>query len=336
MDEKNIIEKLIQKSIESFTVGIELYNKPTIKYRVEGFSFFACNAWELLLKAYLVKRDGESSIYYSDKSGRTKSLEVCIRLVFTNDKDPLRRNLESIVSLRNTSTHYITEDYEQIYAPLFQSCVLNYRNTLLRFFGIDIADRLNLGFLTIAVKVPEIDKTTLHAKYSKPIADKLLSTLASIQHETQVNENPAYAVQVEHNLYITKNKSSADISVSLSKGGKEAAVIIKERRDRQRECPFRMKECLKQINQIISKEGINFINPAHIDNQEKIHLFNSFVFNLFVKFYQMKNEERYCYCYDVNKNPTYTYSQAAIDFILEQIKKAPEHIFQELKDKIKS
>lgn len=162
------------------------------------------------------------------------------------------------------------------------------------------------------------------------------STLASIQHETRVNENPAYAVQVEHNLYITKNKSSADISVSLSKGGKEAAVIIKERRDRQRECPFKMKECLKQINQIISKEGINFINLAHIDNQEKIHLFNSFVFNLFVKFYQMKNEERYCYCYDVNKNPIYTYSQAAIDFILEQIKKALERIVQELKDKIKN
>lgn len=48
MDDKSIIEKLIQKSIEAFTVGIELYNKPTIKYRVEGFSFFACNAWELL------------------------------------------------------------------------------------------------------------------------------------------------------------------------------------------------------------------------------------------------------------------------------------------------
>lgn len=47
----NIEEKLSQKATEAFIMAIELYNKPTIKYRIEGFSFFICNAWELLLKA---------------------------------------------------------------------------------------------------------------------------------------------------------------------------------------------------------------------------------------------------------------------------------------------
>lgn len=37
--EKNILNK----AIEAFILGIEIYNKPTIKYRVEGFSFFICN-----------------------------------------------------------------------------------------------------------------------------------------------------------------------------------------------------------------------------------------------------------------------------------------------------
>ena len=49
----NIIEKLIEKSKESFSMAIEIYNKPTIKYRVEGFSMFICNAWELMLKAHM-------------------------------------------------------------------------------------------------------------------------------------------------------------------------------------------------------------------------------------------------------------------------------------------
>lgn len=35
----SIINKLLTKSQEAFIVAIELYNKPTIKYRVEGFSF---------------------------------------------------------------------------------------------------------------------------------------------------------------------------------------------------------------------------------------------------------------------------------------------------------
>lgn len=33
-------EKLVNKSIEAFLLALEIYNKPTIKYRAEGFSFF--------------------------------------------------------------------------------------------------------------------------------------------------------------------------------------------------------------------------------------------------------------------------------------------------------
>ena len=47
---KKLVSQLIEKSIEAFILGIEIYNKPTIKYRIEGFSFFICNAWELMLK----------------------------------------------------------------------------------------------------------------------------------------------------------------------------------------------------------------------------------------------------------------------------------------------
>ena len=52
---ENLEERLLDKSKEAFAMAIELYNKPTIKYRVEGFSLFICNAWELMLKAYLLK-----------------------------------------------------------------------------------------------------------------------------------------------------------------------------------------------------------------------------------------------------------------------------------------
>ena len=60
----DLTEKLLDKSKEAFTMAIEIYNKPTIKYRIEGFSFFICNAWELMLKAYMIKAKGENSIYY--------------------------------------------------------------------------------------------------------------------------------------------------------------------------------------------------------------------------------------------------------------------------------
>ena len=42
-----LAEKLLNKAREAFILAIEIYNKPSIRYRVEGFSFSICNAWEL-------------------------------------------------------------------------------------------------------------------------------------------------------------------------------------------------------------------------------------------------------------------------------------------------
>ncbi len=54
---ENLSTRLVDKSIEAFIMGLEIYNKPTIKYRIEGFSFFICNAWELMLKAEMLNRN---------------------------------------------------------------------------------------------------------------------------------------------------------------------------------------------------------------------------------------------------------------------------------------
>ena len=82
--ENELINNMLDKSEEAFLMAIEIYNKPTIKYRLEGFSFFICNAWELLLKAKMLC-DGKS-IYYFDKPNRTISLSNCVSVVFTNDR----------------------------------------------------------------------------------------------------------------------------------------------------------------------------------------------------------------------------------------------------------
>ncbi len=88
----DLISNMLDKSEEAFLMAIEICNKPTIKYRLEGFAFFICNAWELLLKAKLLN-DGKS-IYYVDKPNRTLTISNCVNNVFTNDKNRVRKNLE--------------------------------------------------------------------------------------------------------------------------------------------------------------------------------------------------------------------------------------------------
>lgn len=144
---KDIKEQLIGKSIEAFILGLEIYNKPTIRYRIEGFSFFICNAWELMLKAEMMNR--QESIYFKDSPDRTLSLEAVVKKIYSDVNTRVRLNLERIIELRNISTHFITEDYELKYAPLFQACVLNFVNEMQRFHQVVITDSVAQNFLTI-------------------------------------------------------------------------------------------------------------------------------------------------------------------------------------------
>nr|WP_284784873.1 DUF3644 domain-containing protein [Corynebacterium sp. MSK192]MDK8697848.1 DUF3644 domain-containing protein [Corynebacterium sp. MSK192] len=117
MNTSDTIKRLTEKSKESFSLAIELYNRPTLKYHAEACSIFLCNAWELMLKAYLIKTQGISSIYFKDNPERTISLDDCLGKVFTNSKSPLRINMRELIDFRNTNTHFITDEWEIFYGP---------------------------------------------------------------------------------------------------------------------------------------------------------------------------------------------------------------------------
>lgn len=228
---ENTVNRLIDKSIESFLMAIEVYNKPTIHYRIEGFSMFICNAWELLLKAHMMNTQGERSIYYKDNPNRTLSLENCIEKVFTNRKAPLRLNLEKIIELRNTSTHFITEEYEMVYVPLFQSCVFNYTEKLHDFFGIEANKYVPQNFLTLTVSMRPLDVEEIRAKYPPKLANRLLQASADIQSLSAEENNAAFAIRIEHYHYITKDKDKATSTIHIDKNAETSGVIIKEIQD---------------------------------------------------------------------------------------------------------
>ena len=322
--EDKIIRQLLEKSQEAFAMAIELYNKPTIKYRVEGFSLFICNAWELMLKAHMLKTMGEHSIYYKDNPGRTLSLENCIQKVFTNNKDPLRLNLEKIIELRNTSTHFITEEYEMVYVPLFQSCVLNFNEKMMAFHHIDMTSIIPQNFLTLSTSMKALDESEIIAKYPEEIATKLLDTKNSLD-ELSYNNNAKFAIRIEHHHYITKKKEAATSIVSIDNSSDTKIKIIKELKDPNNTHKYTAKQCISIIKERLLKENIVLIYNG---NEVK---FTSFHFQNFIKHFGLKNNEKFCYIHKQFTMPQYSYSQQAIDFIFEELKKDPENILNNIK-----
>lgn len=330
MDEKDekTVDLLINKSTEAFIMAIEIYNKPSIKYRVEGFALFICNAWELMLKAHLIKTQGMDSIYYKDNVNRTISLENCVEKVFTNNKDPLRKNLEKIIELRNTSTHFITEEYEMVYIPLFQACVLNFSEKIDAFLQIDMTSIIPQNFLTLSVSMKSLNETEIIAKYPDIIANKILNS-KEIVDDLVKNNNNKFAISVNHYYYFTKDKNKATNTVAIDNKSDDKVQIVTKLKDPNTTHTYTAKSCIAAINNRLNKKGIKPIyKETYIDK------INNYHFGLFCSYYGLKDNDKYCYVHKQFSKPQYSYSQQVVDFIVTEITN-DLNVIDNIKNKLK-
>ncbi len=320
---------LKKKAIEAFLLAIEIYNKPTIKYRVEGFAMFVVNAWELMLKAYLVKKHGEASIYFPDNPNRTISLEGCLKKVFTNEKDPLRLNIEKIIELRNTSTHFITQEYEFIYIPLFQACVENFSQKLREFLEEDIVNYIPENFLTLPVSVGAFNEELVKGKYSSQIAARLIELNNKITKLQESTSNGRFAVRVIHDHYITKNKSQATEFLHVARDGEDPIMFLKELKDPKDTHPYTAKTVIDKLREKLRRNSICLYFRGKIVEFNKTHFSN------LCKQYGLKEDKKFCYAYKLQKNPQFSYSQRAIDFMYDVLSAHPDKVLDELADRVK-
>lgn len=304
-----LIQRLLNKSIEAFIMGLEIYNKPTIKYKVEGFSFFICNAWELMLKAELLYR--KESIYYKNNS-RTLSLNEVIKKIYTDKKQPLRLNLESVIDLRNTSTHFVTEDYESIYAPFFQACIMNFVEQIQRFHKIDITDYITSNSLTISVDMNNLNDNEIRGKYTPEISEKMLlhkTNLANLMESNSTNNS--LFIPIVNKIFITKNKKDADFQIAISKDSTKEVTIIKEIKDPSKTHTLTFNGVINAVNKQLKAKSIKF----NYQNMKGENLFNSYTLNIIINFYQIKSNELYAYHFA----DQYRYNQKLVDYIVNEI-----------------
>lgn len=319
--QNKLARRLVEKSIEAFLLGLEVYNKPTIKYRIEGFSYFICNAWELMLKAELLNRS--ILIYYTDAKDRTISLTDTIKKIYSDKNTRIRLNLERIIDLRNISTHFITTDYEVKYAPLFQACVLNYIKELQRFHKEDITCHVAQNFLTISASYEPLTNEEIRIKYSPEIAEKFIEQANEIDVLTQEYNSDSFAINIKQHLYITREKESADFTIKISKDGSTNAAIIKDYKDPSDTHKYSYENVIKAVQERMKKKNIVLNYKSG---------FNTYVLGLIIKFYNIKLEPKYAYKHIIGNNEHFTYSQQFVEFIVDRIAENPDGLVESLKN----
>lgn len=302
---------MLEKSQEAFLLAIEVYNKPTIKYRLEGFAFFVCNAWELLLKSYIIKTTGMASIYYKNKPDRTITLTDCIKKVFTNEKDPTRKNLEIIVDLRNTSTHFIIKEMENIYLPFLQANTLNYSQKLFDFFNIDITKNIDTSFLSLATNNTNLNDTEILSQYGNEIFNRYKKVKNETTSLLENEKNNKLAINVNLNLRVVKNAKDAQLTFSISKDAEDSVYFVDKLKDINTTYPYSQKNARELIMNNLKRKGI----------EVNLHQAN---FNLICNKYNLKDTEDYFYYHNLSQR--YMCSQKLIDFVTNLLLENPQLI----------
>jgi Protein of unknown function (DUF3644) len=112
----NLSDNLLQVSVQAALSSIEVYNKPAFDYREQTFTILHINAWELLLKAKILKDNAEEleALYVKrtdgsfkiNRTGNPMTVEIMGAMRLVSLDSTVAKNLEQLVAIRDTAVHF--------------------------------------------------------------------------------------------------------------------------------------------------------------------------------------------------------------------------------------
>lgn len=262
--------KFLEKAQAAITSAVEVYNKPSFAYREETFALLALNAWELLLKAKVLK-DGDNDLRVirvyeprKTKAGvpskklyvkrnragnpQTISLGGCLLAL---EKTPakltheLKVNLVALTAIRDNSAHYISASpvlAKQV-LEIASASVKNFVILAKQWFGRDFSESLSLVLpLSFVSGAKEVDSVVVTADESRLI--KHLQQLAAIDSKTP----SPFAVALRFHVRLEKSSLATASKVEISKDPDAVKVTLSEE-DIRDKYPWDYREITKRFSE---------------------------------------------------------------------------------------
>jgi Protein of unknown function (DUF3644)/EC042_2821-lke REase len=250
-------QRFVDKAAAAITAAVEVYNKPGFAYREETFAILALNAWELLLKAKVLKdaknsiaslrvyetrktKSGENSRKLYLKRNRAKNaqsinLGTCIARLDSSAASRLpnevKANLDALVEIRDNSVHFITASatLARQAQELATATIRNFILLAKSWFNKDFSGVLNLVLpLSFVVPVQEAGAVVVSADETR-----LIEHLKSIAQEVGDSDGD-YAVAVRLQVKLEKSSLANASKVQLSRDADAVKVQLAEQDIRER------------------------------------------------------------------------------------------------------
>lgn len=151
---KKNVAPMIERAIDSLTLSIELFNRPTETGRHHSVLIMLQHAFEMLLKATILQRTGsihakgEKYTYGFDKCLTVMSRDLKIL------KEDERATLSILDAQRDQAAHYYIEISEDVLYVHAQSGVTLFDELLRRAFSLSLADSLPSRVLPVSTRPP--------------------------------------------------------------------------------------------------------------------------------------------------------------------------------------
>jgi hypothetical protein len=318
-----LAKALLRKSKDNMLLAIELYNRPSLENKIDGFVMLFCTSWEQLLKAIIIKAKGEESIYRKVNNGKRETipLRTCLDIVFSKT-DGTKRNILKITDLRDQAVHLLMPELQGIASRIFQSGIFNYSSKFEEACEVPFLNTDNTGMISLVGDFKTPPLSMMNNIYGKA-AEEIIALAEELTSSVDNANDLSFAIPLDVTLQFAQ-KDSEGTQIILTKAengmtGLKKALVIEKSVDAEKTYKFKQGQAITEINQRLqSKYDNDFLKKRlNKQNNKKYELNPNCFQSLIYKLKWKLSDNKYHHFF---KNANYhAYSEIALEELIEKI-----------------
>ncbi|MFS1870094.1 DUF3644 domain-containing protein [Vibrio lentus] len=317
----SLAKALLKKSKDNMMLALELYNRPSLENKLDGFVMMYSTAWEQLLKAMIIERYGEEAVFEkTNRQGikKTISLRQCLDKLF-KENDKVRKNIARIADWRDGAVHLLMPELQGLASRIFQSGVLNYSSKFQEFTDVPFMQSQHAGMISLVGDFKMPPEPVLRSLYGKAAQD-MLALAKTVQDEIETEDDIEFAIPINVSLVYARDEKDSQIILAAANGKTQdleelkKALIVEKQVDPEKTHTFTQKTAIDVINKTLSANyDIAKLEKCLVAQDKKGEpIINSHCFQSVVSKLNWKGSCNKHHHYQKISN-THIYSQEAVD-----------------------
>lgn len=209
---------LIEKARDSAIQAISTYNDPRSSFRTGNFVVLMIIAWTSLLHSYFERN--KIVYYYKRPNGRFEKidgenkaweLDHCIKQIFS-DNDPIRKNIELFIRLRNKIEHRNLPGIDQELIGECQALALNFESWLVTQYGSNYS---LIDFMFIPIQLTSARRLLPQSSLESKVVDFIKQYRNLLEPSVINSQNYAFKAYLVPK--IGNHRTSSDIAIEFIK-----------------------------------------------------------------------------------------------------------------------